>query len=34
MCKPYKRGWEDKKTARDLRIALKHEQELKEYRRA
>jgi hypothetical protein len=34
MCKPYKRGWEDKKTARDLRAAIQHEQQLKEYCRA
>lgn len=30
LCKPYKHGWEDKKTARDLRIAIKHEDELKQ----
>ncbi|MGI8435378.1 MAG: hypothetical protein ACR2NX_00510 [Chthoniobacterales bacterium] len=28
MCKPHKRGWEDKKTVRDLRSALQHENEL------
>jgi hypothetical protein len=28
MCKPHKRGWEDKKTVRDLRIAIAHEREL------
>ena len=31
MCKPYKRGWQDKKTIRDLRVAGEHEQELKDY---
>jgi hypothetical protein len=30
LCKPYKRGWEDKKTTRDLRLALKHEQEIRD----
>jgi hypothetical protein len=30
LCKPYKRGWEDKKTVRDLRIATKHQQEIEE----
>ena len=30
MCKPHKRGWEDKKTAGDLRTAVKHEQELQD----
>jgi hypothetical protein len=30
MCKPYKRGWEDKKNVRDLRVAIQHEQELKD----
>jgi hypothetical protein len=34
MCKPYKRGWEDKKNMRDLRLAIRHEQELKEYSRS
>jgi hypothetical protein len=34
MCKPHKRGWEDKKTVRDLRAAIEHEQELKEYCRS
>jgi hypothetical protein len=29
MCKPYKRGWEDKKTIRDLRLAIKHADEVK-----
>ena len=28
MCKPYKRGWQDKKTVRDLRTALKHADEM------
>lgn len=28
MCKPHKRGWEDKKTTGDLRSAVRHEQEL------
>ena len=30
MCKPSKHGWEDKKTRRDARLAVKHEQELRE----
>ena len=30
MCKPYKQGWEDKKTVRDVRHAVKHEQEIRE----
>ena len=34
MCKPYKRGWEDKKTTGDLRVAIKHEQELQDARYA
>jgi hypothetical protein len=28
MCKPPKRGWQDKKTPRDLRIAIFHEREI------
>ena len=32
LCKPYKRGWEDKKTVRDLRVATKHQQEIEEAR--
>ena len=31
MCKPVQRGWEDKKTVRDVRVAIQHEQELKEH---
>ena len=34
MCKPHKRGWEDKKTVRDIRAAIQHEQDLKEYYRS
>jgi len=30
LCKPHKRGWEDKKTVSDLRIALKHAQEIQD----
>jgi hypothetical protein len=30
MCKPYKRGWEDKKTVQDMRVAFRHEQEINE----
>jgi len=30
LCKPNKHGWEDKKTHRDVRLAIKHEQELRE----
>ncbi len=30
MCKPYKRGWEDKKDINRLRAAQDHEQQLKE----
>ncbi len=32
MCKPNKRGWEDKKTAQDVRLAVKHEFELRDAR--
>ncbi len=32
MCKPHKRGWEDKKTVGNVRAAVKHEQELQESR--
>ena len=28
MCKPHKRGWEDKKTARDMRHAVQHTDEI------
>lgn len=31
LCKPHKRGWDDKKTAGELRTAVKHAQELREY---
>lgn len=30
MCKPYKHGWKDKKTIRDIRIAIAHEDQLKQ----
>jgi hypothetical protein len=30
MCKPNKRGWEDKKTSQDLRTVVKHEDELRD----
>lgn len=30
MCKPYKRGWEDKKKSGDMRVAVKHAHELRE----
>lgn len=30
MCKPHKRGWEDKKTFADLRSAEAHSAELRE----
>jgi hypothetical protein len=30
MCKPYNRGWEHKKTTGELRIAVKHEQEIRD----
>ena len=30
MCKPDKRGWEDKKTTGDLRVAVQHEQEIRD----
>jgi hypothetical protein len=32
LCKPYKRGREDKKTAGDMRTAVKHEEEIREAR--
>ncbi|MCA1964695.1 MAG: hypothetical protein LDL31_12185 [Prosthecobacter sp.] len=30
MCKPHKRGWLDKKTLRDVRLAARDEQQLRE----
>jgi len=30
MCKPHKRGWEDKKTIRDIWTATQHEQKIKD----
>lgn len=30
LCKPHKRGWDDKKTPGELRTAVKHAQELRE----
>jgi hypothetical protein len=30
LCKPHQRGWEDKKTVRDVRIALKHVGEIQD----
>jgi hypothetical protein len=29
LCKPHERGWEDKKKPGEMRIAIKHEQELR-----
>jgi hypothetical protein len=31
LCKPQKRGWEDKRTSRDVRIAIAHEQEIRDF---
>jgi len=31
LCKPHKRGWDDRKTAGELRIAVKHAHELREH---
>jgi hypothetical protein len=31
LCKPHKRGWNDKKNPGELRIAVKHSQELREH---
>lgn len=28
LCKPWKRGWEDKKSINDVRNAIKHDDEL------
>jgi len=30
LCKPWKQGWADKKTARDIRHALRAQQQLSE----
>ncbi len=30
LCKPHKRGWDDKKTPSELRTAVKHAEELRE----
>jgi hypothetical protein len=30
LCKPQKRGWLDKKTLRDVRLAVRDEQQLRE----
>lgn len=30
LCKPQKRGWLDKKTFRDVRLAVRDEQQLRE----
>ena len=30
MCKPWKRGWMDKKTVKDLKAATKQNQELQD----
>ncbi len=30
LCKPHKRGWDDKKKPGELRVAVKHAQELRE----
>jgi hypothetical protein len=34
MCKPQKRGWADKKTVTDLRRAIGHEQQIREWERS
>jgi hypothetical protein len=34
MCKPQKRGWDDKKTFNDLRRAIAQEQQIRELERA
>jgi hypothetical protein len=31
MCKPHKQGWDDKKTFTDLRRAVAHEQEIRDW---
>jgi hypothetical protein len=31
LCKPQKRGWDDKKTFTDLRRAVAHEQEIRDW---
>ena len=33
LCKPWKRGGDDKKTVRDLRVAAKHQLEIEEAQR-
>jgi len=30
LCKPHKRGWDDKKRTGEMRAAIKHVQELKD----
>lgn len=32
LCKPWKKGWEDKKTARDLKAAQSAQQQISELR--
>jgi len=34
LCKPQKRGWDDKKTFNDLRRAIAQEQQIRELERA
>jgi len=34
LCKPQKRGWDDKKTFNDLRRAVAQEQQIRELERA
>jgi hypothetical protein len=31
LCKPQKRGWDDKKTFNDLRHAVAHDQEIRDW---
>jgi hypothetical protein len=34
LCKPQKQGWADKKTFADVRRAVAHEQQIREWQRA
>jgi len=34
LCKPQKQGWADKKTFADVRRAVAHEQQMREWERA
>jgi hypothetical protein len=31
LCKPYQQGWEDKKTFADIRRAVAHEQQVRDW---